>query len=183
LRNYFKVRGLNWQYEVPPTPPPFGEVFAFGGNDDQLMENVRKENDLLVAFFGTVNFHYPRAPVFIYWELDSLNFGTLLNAAAQFNWSETRLPSIYAGNATFVGMTKIEGEGSPRSTFPTSAGTDGQRLRRGRSKKAGFALNYIARLFFLTSNQAFLSLWNQLKDGRITPKIALARANAIAHAA
>jgi hypothetical protein len=170
---------LNWQYEIPPTPPPFGELFAFGKDDDDLMANVNKENALQRSVFSNIIFHYPRAPVVIYWELNATNFARVLNQAPLQFWGNTNLPTNFPQSALFVDMTKLEEEGSPRATFPTSAGTDGQRLREGKTKKAGFALNYIARLYFLTSNPEFLSLWRRLKAHRLSPKKALQLANAI----
>ncbi len=180
IRNYFKVRGLNWQYEIPPTPPPFGELFAFGKDDQQLFEVVQQINATQRISFPTIIFHYPRAPIFVYWELNAENFSRLLNQAPLQFWGNTNLPTNFPQQGLFTDMTKTEVEGSPRATFPTSEGTDGQRLRAAKRSQAGNALNYIARLFFLTSNEAFLSIWNQLKAHRITPKKALQEANALA---
>jgi hypothetical protein len=118
--------------------------------------------------------------VVIYFELNARNFANLINPQALFVWGSTNLPTNFPQPPLFTDMTKVEEEGSPRATFPTSEGTDGQRLRAGKRAKAGSALNYIARLFFLTSNDEFLSIWRRLKAHRITPKKALQEANALA---
>jgi len=68
---------------------------------------------------------------------------------------------------------------SPRGTFPTKQGTDGQRLRSGKGKTtSGAVLNYLGKLYFLTSKTVFKNLFDQLKAGKITEKEALAQANA-----
>jgi len=70
---------------------------------------------------------------------------------------------------------------SPRNTFPDDQGTDGQRLARNKPTSKAGVLAFIARLFFLTSNQALFALFTSLKKGKITPKKALDEAKQIAH--
>jgi hypothetical protein len=88
-----------------------------------------------------------------------------------------------AGGFIGAGMEladQIPMEDSPRATFPTKLGTDGQRLRDGKGKTAsGSVLNYLARLYFVTSKTAFKDLWTQLKANKITAKEALASAAAL----
>jgi hypothetical protein len=70
---------------------------------------------------------------------------------------------------------------SPRNTFPSDLGTDGQRLSKNKPNTKAGILSFIARLFFLTSNQALFELFNELKRGKITPAKALDQAKVIAH--
>jgi hypothetical protein len=70
---------------------------------------------------------------------------------------------------------------SPRNSFPNDLGTDGQRLSRNKLDSKAGVLAFIAKLFFLTSNQAFFALWSDLKHGKIPPQKALDTAKQLAH--
>jgi hypothetical protein len=187
VRNYFKILAIKYRNHGEPGPVN-GDMFAFGANHDQLMYHVNAANEMLKilepAFTWT--FTYPTDPVETYWMLNALNFGRILNGGAsadnaQFFWNNTRL-NLTSSEQVYFDQTQTKEQGSPRSTFPTSLGTDGQRLKSGRPSNVGSALNYLGKLFFLTSNNAFKSLWDSLDQGKITATEALTLANAIVKA-
>ena len=188
MRNYFKMLGIKYRNHGEPGPVN-GDMFAWGGNHDQLMFHVQAANAALIlaepAFTWT--FSYPTDPVEMYWEINILNFGRILNGGAaadnaQYFWNNTKF-NLVPVEAVYEDQTKTKAQGSPRGTFPTTQGTDGQRLRHGTSRSEGAALNYLGKLFFLTSNNAFKSLWDALKAGKITTVEALAAARLLVDAA
>jgi len=178
---------LALKYHVHGEPGPInGDMYAWGGNHDQLLfhVNAAEANLRSVQPATTWTFSFPLDPVEVYWELDILNFGRILNGGAaadnaEYFFLNTKLNTVPV-EAVYESQTKTKAQGSPRSTFPSSLGTDGQRLKAGRTKTEGAALNYIGKLFFLTSRTAFKLLWDSLKAGKISATEALAEANRLA---
>jgi len=118
----------------------------------------------------------PLGPVDYFFKLNKELIFTVLASNPGFWWDNT-IPPDSDSVVAFPDLTQTEK--SPRSTFPTKQGTDGQRLRSGRTKDVGAALNYIGKLYFLTSKTVFKTIWNLLSGGKISAKEALARANAL----
>jgi len=87
--------------------------YAFGGSDEQLLENIRRaEFSQNQSFPGTV---FTRTqPQTLWVELNSENFGSLMDDFAVSMWNRTHLDPT----ATFVyPFTRVEAEGSPRKTW------------------------------------------------------------------
>jgi len=116
--------------------PINGDLFAFGTDDDDLLSRVRFASDFQATQpGGPWTFTFPNAPQTIYFELNHENFTNIVNSVALQVWANTQLPGPFQQSpGLFVPQTKVEAEGSRRATFPTTAGTDGQRLRQGKTK-------------------------------------------------
>lgn len=153
-----------------------GDLYAFGADDDDMAEQIRIQNAALRASQPTQTFSIDNAlPVPCYFSLAKQEFSNLLNLDAEQFWFNTPFALSVAGTApALLDQTSIDK--SPRSTFPTREGTDGQRLRAGKTKTEGAALNYLGKLFFLTSRVEFKDLWTALHDGKISSDEALAAA-------
>jgi hypothetical protein len=118
----------------------------------------------------------PQGPLDYFFKLNKELVFTILSSNPGFWWDNTIPPD----SDSVVGFQdNVTVEKSPRSSFPTKQGTDGQRLRSGRSKDEGAALNYIGKLYFLTSKTVFKTIWNKLSAGKLSTKEALAQANAL----
>jgi len=104
---------MKWTGESGP-PFHFNFIlYAFGGSDDQLLENIRKaEFSQLQSFPNSV---FTRtAPAVLWVELDSENFGILMNDFASSIWTRTHLDPTATSVYDF---TRVEVEGSPRKTW------------------------------------------------------------------
>lgn len=157
-----------------------GEAYDFGFNEDSLMYYVRAQEDSIRTNLPayTWTFSFPNPPKAFYFLMDASNIAKLFD----FNAQTIYLNSSLSTTPTTLGLDnllQLEAAGSPRGTWPTTEGTDGQRLREGQSSSDGFALNYLAKLYFLTSNLAFKALFDSLKAGKISSAKALASAKAI----
>ena len=113
MRNYFKTRGMKW---TATSGPPFFfnfVLYAFGGSDAQLLENVLKaEFSQRQSFPNSV---FTRTlPAILWVELNSENFGTLMNDFASSMWNRTHLDPAAT---TVYPFTLVEAEGSPRKTW------------------------------------------------------------------
>jgi len=184
MRNYFSTQIVKFHGHGDDGHGSIlnGDFYAVGKDHDQLLFNVRAaeaaQEAALPAYTWTWSF--PMEPHTVYWKLNATNFATILNTQAQGIFLNTRLNTDPLTPAPLLtDISALKEEGSPRNTFPTDEGTDGQRLRDGQTAAAGFALNYIGKLFFLTSNPAFKSLFDSLKAGKISSAKALASAKAI----
>jgi hypothetical protein len=133
MRNYFKIYGLAWRLHSQDHMEN-GDLYTFGATLEELMENVRFYESIQQLNFpnpGHWTFTYPNAPAVIYFELNKTYFANVLNIDAQTIWGATHLPSILGWfPRNLFAQTRVESEGSPRNIFPTSSGTDGQRLRK-----------------------------------------------------
>jgi hypothetical protein len=184
MRNYIKMRAIEWKADmVNFFPPQHLTVHAIAITDKVLMSRVQDTNARIIAVNNPLNiwiFTYPNKPVNLYMKFNQKLLDQLLASNPDFWWNNLVSPDGDPANASLPNQAQVND--SPRSTFPTDKGTDGQRLRSGQTKRVGDALNYIGKLFFLTSNQAFKDLWDQLKAGTITAKDALALANLLVEA-
>jgi hypothetical protein len=184
MRNYIKLRGIHWlATENNINPVHTLDAWEIAVNDGELMTRVQVANDRIIANNNPAmiwEFTYPNKVQDIYFQLDQRNLCSLFQSSPGFFFTNLQ-PNGSDDPATANLPNLAVFNRSPRSTFPSDLGTDGQRLRHGKAKTAGAALNYIGKLFFLTSNKAFLSLFNQLKAGKISAKDALAAANKLAN--
>jgi len=184
VRNYFKLLALKFGIHGEPGPVN-GFLYVWGKDHDQLLSNADAAFAQLIidepAFTWTRS--YPNQPQTVYWLLNATNFAKMINLDGQLFWDNTRFQDTGSAPAQLLEETRVLAEGSPRQHFPTDEGTDGQRLRAGKTKSEGAALNYIGKLFFLTSNPAFKTLWDSLKSGKIGTTEALALANGLVNAA
>jgi hypothetical protein len=188
MRNYFKVLAI--KYRVHGEPGPInGDMFAWGANQEQLNYHILKANEqLTIVQPGTTwTFTYPTDPVPVYWMLNAKNFAKILNGGAaadnaQFFWNNTRL-NLTSSEEIYFDQTQTEEQGSPRNTFPTDLGTDGQRLKENEAQSRGSALNYLAHLFVanlgVEDDSLFLDIIDNLSQRKITVKQALAAANSL----
>jgi hypothetical protein len=184
VRNYVKLRAIEWlATENNINPPHTLTSRAFAIDDGTLMIRVQFTNQRIIANNNPAmiwEFSYPNKPVDWYFMFSQKLVDQLVWSTPDFFWDNTK-PNDGGdpASANLPGQAVINK--SPRSTFPSDLGTDGQRLRGGKANTAGAALNYIGKLFFLTSNNSILSLFNQLKAGKISAKDALAAANKLAN--
>jgi hypothetical protein len=154
------------------------DYFAFGRTDSELMDNAQ---DIVTAqkaasptYTWTVTFD---AVIDYYMKLSRDNLMTMVmtDTATSAYFYNNFIP--WSGNPTPAFEDLAQANKSPRSSFPTTLGTDGQRLKQNKSSSDGAAANYIAKLYFLTSDIRFKQLFDSLKAKKITAKEALAAAN------
>lgn len=115
MRNYFKARALRL-YPYSPPDPPDPEVFyvVFGTTDEDLLFYQLKLYALIGGDF------LAGAPATIWFELNLENFSMLLNQAPGEIWTQTRLNDLFPNDPDtplLFDMTRVESEGSPRSTW------------------------------------------------------------------
>jgi hypothetical protein len=180
MRNYLKYRAAKMLGDSTNVFPPVinAGVFAFGNDDSECLRQLESNRERLIAVNNparTWEFHDLQGPLDYYFKLDKKLIYNLLFADPAFWWDNFISPDA----STIPNFPDNVETVSPRATFPTKLGTDGQRLRSGRSKDVGAALNYIGKLYFLTSKTVFKTIWTQLNSNKITAKEALAQANAL----
>ena len=178
MRNYVKLRAAKWAFHgTGPLGNLNGHLYAFGADDSDLFEKVAAANAANTQSQPTETWTYENPiPQDIFWLLDKQSLADFFNSDAQWFWFNSKFGLSEAGAAPPLFSDRTSIDKSPRSTWPTSAGTDGQRLRKGTSKTTGAALNYLAELFFFTSDQQFKDLWDSLEAGKISSDEALAAA-------
>lgn len=160
-----------------------GDFYVIAEDEDRLPTRVDQveETQRLAVPAATWTFSFPNPPIEVYFTMNKTQLVNLLQSNMQGIFENMSFGS--QPNDGVMTATRIKAAGnSPRSNFPDDLGTDGQRLRRGDSKTAGAALNYIGKLFFLTSNAAFFAIFQNLKAGKITVKQALTAAESIVQA-
>ena len=182
MRNYFKFRAVEAFGDSVFFPPIHSRFHCYANDDAALFVQVRARQQQLIQFNNPLRdwTFTNNVPIDYYWKLNQANFLKMLQFSPDFFWDNflgadgnytaSNVPDIVTANV------------SPRATFPTTSGTDGQRLRRGQTAKDGFALNYLGKLYFLTNNTVFRDLFELLKDGKVSAKEALAKAEAIVEA-
>ena len=185
MRNYLKFRAIEWfaDSQVGYNPPQHLTPHNFGKTDDALMVNVTATEERIVASADPLivwSFTFPKAPIDYFFKLDKNNLDILLNDNADFFYNNFVPPD---SSTTVLYQELVSVNVSPRATFPTDLGTDGQRLRQNKTASQGAALNYIAKLYFLTSNRAFKDLFDSLKANKISEQQALAAANILVQSA
>jgi len=180
MRNYVKLRALSWTADstnvFPPshlTPKTFAlnDTVLFSRRNDRIAQIIAFNNPARVWTFNIV-----LGPMDVWILLSAGQIDKIVSLSPEAWWDNT-IPPDQESTVILPGVTVTDK--SPRATWPTKLGTDGQRLRSGRTKDDGAALNYIGKLYFLTSKTAFKTIWNLLSSGKITAKEALARANAL----
>ena len=182
VRNYLKFRALHWKGDStkPFNPDTHLDFFTIQRDDAAVDAFVSFQNDYTIKqdLFRTWVFSYP---------YDRIDFFFLLNYDKILELVRNNSSFFFSAYITEPGFNDAPGmaancsiNDSPRSTFPTDLGTDGQRLKQNDSTSSGNALNYIAKLYFLTSNPQFKELFDALKQQKITAKEALAAANILA---
>lgn len=164
-------------------PDVFTDLYEFGADDDDLMQNCIKTFNTFVSGSNpavSYTMEFPNAVKDWYLKLNKANVEALVRFSPGFFFTST----VPEPSNVAPGLQKLVAVNlSPRNTFPDDLGTDGQRLARNKPGTKSGVLAFIARLFFLTSNQAYFTLFNDLKRGKITPAKALAAAKQIAHIA
>lgn len=180
MRNYIKLRAVH--FHMKGTKPFHADIdfdyFAFGRTDSELMDNAQT----IIAAQKAQSFDYVFETTFdsvidYYLKLSRDNLMSIVqyDTAASNYWYSNFIP--WSGNAAPQYEDMAQANKSPRSSFPTTLGTDGQRLKQNKSSSDGAAANYIAKLYFLTSNNLFKQLFDNLKAKKITAKQALIAAN------
>jgi hypothetical protein len=179
MRNYIKMRAVQCRAVSVFFPPIDSTFYDFGRTDSELMKRVLARQAQIIAFNNPLRdwTFTNNPPIDWYFMMNRDQLDTLLQSSPDFFYANTVSADGNPANANIPSIAQVNK--SPRSTFPSAAGTDGQRLRDGTSKEAGAALNYIGKLYFLTSNPALKTLWEKLKKGKVTVKQALADANEI----
>jgi hypothetical protein len=182
VRNNVKLRAVH--YQSRGTKSGFADIltdlYEFGADDDDLMRNCITTFNTYVSGANpsySYAMEFPNAVVDWYLKLDKANVEALVRFSPGFFFTST-VPeplNVSPGLESLVAVNL-----SPRNTFPDDLGTDGQRLSKNKPKTKAGVLAFIAKLFFLTSNQAFFTLWSQLKHGKTTPAKALDAAKSIA---
>jgi hypothetical protein len=182
MRNYLKFRALHFTGHgtLVFNPDLTHEFFII--ERDQAAVDAKKayliQYTLDHAGGYTWTFEYPRQPFDFYFLLNYDKILQLLSEQAGFFFTFYVTEPGYNDAPGYAANCKL-GD-SPRSDFPTTLGTDGQRLRGNKSASSGAALNYIGKLYFLTSNPDFKVLFDSLKAGKISVREALAAANLLA---
>jgi hypothetical protein len=183
VRNNVKLRAVHYTAvgSKPTFPDITTDLYEFGADDQDLMRNCITTFNTYVSGANptyTYLMTFPNAVIDWYLKLDKTNVLAFVRFSPGFWFNSTVVEPLNTspGLADLVAVNL-----SPRNTFPDDQGTDGQRLSRNKLETKAGVLAFIAKLFFLTSNQAFFSLWSQLKHGKTTPAKALAEAKQIAH--
>lgn len=181
MRNYLKYFAYRTFGQSTFFPPVVNlPITAFGRDAGEAAINLESQKQRVIAGNNPARdweFGPTLGPIDYFFKLDKELIFNLLSNNPAFWWDNFIPPDQ---ETTVAFPDNVQTEKSPRATFPTKLGTDGQRLRSGRTKDDGAALNYIGKLYFLTSKTAFKTLWNQLSAGKITAADALAQANALA---
>jgi len=180
MRNYLKYSAAKVAADSTNIFPPIVNslVYAFGRDPSECARNLNANVARLIALNNparTWTLHDQEGPRDYYWKQDKELIYTLLFNNPSYFYANFISPD----GESLPNFPDNVATTSPRATFPTKQGTDGQRLRSGRSKDAGAVLNYIGKLYFLTSKTVFRQIWKQLSDGKISAKEALAQANAL----
>ncbi len=182
MRNYFLFRALHFTgHATEPFNPDIDRDFYVIERDDLAVD---KQVAALIKYTldnaggYTWSFSYPHQRINFYFLLNKNKVLQLLRENATFFFTNY-IPEPGINDAPAYEDNCKLGD-SPRSDFPTTLGTDGQRMRGNKSASAGAALNYIGKLYFLTSDLRFKQLFDSLKAGKITAKEALAAANLLA---
>ena len=154
-----------------------GDIYNFGYDELSLSANINvseaAQRAALPAYTWTFSTVF--GPQKIYFLMNKENISKLFNLNAAGIFAQCSINDTPT-TTDLDEIVQFDAQGSPRATFPTDLGTDGQRLRQGQTASSGFALNYLAKLYFLTSNPQFKALFDALKQKKITDKQALAAA-------
>jgi hypothetical protein len=183
VRNYLKFRAIHWHGHATLifNPDIDREFYAIERDDDTLTKQIAFVEKYTRDASGgyTWTFDYPRQRVDWFLLLNKDKILQLVRENAQFFYGNFIPDPGFNDSPAYEDNCAVDD--SPRSTFPTTLGTDGQRLKQNKSGTAGAALNYIGKLYFLTSNIEFKVLFDSLKAGHISTQEALAAANVLAH--
>lgn len=125
----------------------------------------------------TFTLFYDDPSVEIYFKLNHENFLDIINDSPAY-WYNNCVVTPTNDSPAFGDQVQVNE--SPRATFPSDLGTDGQRLKQGEADSPGQALNFIGNLFFRTDDDLFLDIRDNLAKGKLTVKQALAAANLLA---
>ena len=183
MRNYVQLKAVHFL----STGSKFGfpdiltDLYEFGADDNDLMRNCIETFNTFVSGANpsySYAMSFPNAVIGWNLKLDKSNIRTLARFSPGFFFNSTVVEPLN----TAPGLESLVAVNlSPRNSFPTDLGTDGQRLAANKSpKSAAGVLVFVARLYFLTSNPALFDIWNRLKKGKLTPKKALDAAKLIA---
>jgi hypothetical protein len=183
VRNYIQLRAVHYNAHGVRSgfPDTDTDLYEFGSDDSDLMRNCISTFNFFVSGSNpavSYSMTFPNAVINWNLKLDKSNILDLARISPGFFFTST-VPEV--GNTAPALENLVAVNLSPRNTFPTDLGTDGQRLARNKLETKGGILQFIARLFFLTSNPALFQIWNQLKTSKLTPKKALDEAKQIAH--
>jgi hypothetical protein len=183
VRNNVKLRAVHfWAHGVRSAfPDVFTDLYEYGADDNELMRNAIATYNFFLSGASplyTWTMEFPNAVIDWYLKLDKQNVIDLvrISPGSFYNWTVPEPLNVSPPLENLVAVNL-----SPRNTFPDDLGTDGQRLSRNNPNSKAGVLAFIARLFFLTSNQAFFTLFTSLKKGKTTPAKALAAAKQIAN--
>lgn len=183
MRNNVKLRAVHYQARGTRGgfPDILTDLYEFGADDNDLMRNCIETFNTFVSGASPLyswSMEFPNANVDWYLKLDKSNVRSLVRFSPGFFFNAT-VPEPLNTSPGLESLVAVNL--SPRNSFPDDLGTDGQRLSRNKPQSKAGVLSFIAKLFFLTSNQAFFTLWSDLKHGKLTPAKALAAAKQIAH--
>jgi hypothetical protein len=181
VRNYILIKCLPFDVQqIPPVGPTVNFTEALWGISEAELNSkyIARQAVIRSNIPADTYIFTPRLIQNIYWCLDRRNFVNLLDLQPTQFWLYS-VGSKSTDNAEPALEKQTRLDESPRPDFPTELGTDGQRLKHNKSENAGQALNYIGRLYFLSSNPAFKQIFDALKSGKLTEKQALAKANAL----
>ena len=109
---------MRWRAHSPPTPDFY--LYAWGADDEQLLNYVMRAEALVRAQFAPQPVSFFRTlPLALWWLLDKENFGILLNgdnySNASLYWNGSRLPSIENTTNAYYEISELEG--SPRRSW------------------------------------------------------------------
>jgi hypothetical protein len=183
VRNNVLLRAIHYDARGTKSgfPDQVTDLYEFGADDNDLMRNcIATFNNFVSGSNPSYSWamELPNPPIDWYLKLDKANILTLVRFSPGFFFTSTVPEPLN----TAPGLESLVAVNlSPRNSFPDDLGTDGQRLSRNKLETKAGVLAFIAKLFFLTSNQAFFALWSDLKHGKITQAKALDKAKQLAH--
>jgi len=183
MRNYVQLRGVKFLSTGSKLgfPNILTDIYAFGADDNDLMRTAIVNFNFFVSGANpsySYAMSFPNAVVDWNLKLDKTNVLALVSISPGtfWNWTVTEPLNTNPPLKDLVAVNL-----SPRNSFPTDLGTDGQRLAANKNPKSSAGvLQFIARLYFLTSNPDLLAIFQKLKTGKLTPKKALDAAKLIA---
>ena len=135
MRNYVAIKGIKFSFTVPF----FGftaDLYAFGADEDELMAIVRQYQTFEINNWAPheVTFAFPNVVQELYILLDKLTVSFMANRDAAGFWQDSalgRADGSYPSGVLFpLHEYQTQINESPRDTWPTPLGTDGQRLKK-----------------------------------------------------
>jgi hypothetical protein len=167
--------GFHGQNNVNPGLDVNGTGNQFGADDEDLVARLAVRLQQLQTDFPDYTWTFsPNPSIAMYLKLDKTNVLDLLNNP-HLSPEQFYLDFSPGGNMEALAQW---GE-SPRNTFPTDLGTDGQRDAgpfKVSSVKHSQAARYLSILFAQTSNRAFKDILADLNADRLTVRGALDKA-------